>query len=443
MTPHGQAGKPKRASRAFSQAEYDQRWVRLRRAMNERGLDAILVSSPENIYYLTGLDYQGYFAYQLLIVPLEGAPILITRAMEAPTIRDKVPHVHHVGYSDGIEPIPPARAPDADLVLAESRAEEAAAGLRPWSASLGVTIRGAEGESPPAAASAAVTCNALIEAGLKRARLGIEKSGSFLPLGIAEAIMHGLSEARFEDASDLVSDCRLVQSPRELAYTRKAAAVSESMMLAGIAAAGPGVHKRDVMAAIYQTMFSRGGTYPGFVPLVRSTHTLEHEHGPWEDDRLARRDVLFLELSGCVRRYHAPISRLVFIGKAPARAERIRRTCEAAIEAAEKAIRPGARASEVYAAWQRQVDEAGLAGYRRHHCGYSVGIGFPPSWTGSGVPLGLRDGSSMQLRAGMVFHLMSWLLRTGRGDFVISDAVAVTETGCEVLTNVSRGLIVR
>ncbi|MFQ5959567.1 MAG: M24 family metallopeptidase, partial [Alphaproteobacteria bacterium] len=358
-------------------------------------------------------------------------------------IRDKVPDVRHVGYSDGVEPIPPARTPDADLVLVESQTDEATAGLRPWSTSLGIPIRGADGEPPPVSPSAAVTCSALIEAGLKRARLGIEKAGSFLPFGIAEAVMQGLPEACFEDASDLVADCRSVQSPRELAYTRKAAAVSESMMLAGIAAAGPGVHKRDVVAAIYQTMFSRGGTYPGFVPLVRSTHTLEHEHGPWEDDRLVGRDVLLLELSGCVHRYHAPISRLVFIGKTPARAERIRRVCEEAIESAEKTIRPGASASEVYDAWQRRVDEAGLTGYRRHHCGYSVGIGFPPSWTGSGVPLGLRAGSSMELRAGMVFHLMSWLLRTGRGDFVISDTIVVTETGCEVLTNVSRGLIVR
>ena len=108
------------------------------------------------------------------------------------------------------------------------------------------------------------------------------------------------------------------------------------------------------------------------------------------------------------------------------------------------AARAGAsRPSEVYDAWQRRVDKAGLAGYRRHHCGYAVGIGFPPSWAGSGVPIGLRAGSNMELRAGMVFHLMSWLLRTGKGDYVISDTVVVTETGCEVLTKTPRSVIVR
>jgi Xaa-Pro dipeptidase len=89
------------------------------------------------------------------------------------------------------------------------------------------------------------------------------------------------------------------------------------------------------------------------------------------------------------------------------------------------------------------VDRAGLTLYRRHHCGYAVGIGFPPSWSGSGVPVGLRADSTMELRSGMVFHLMSWLLRTGQGDSFLSDTVAVTDDGCEILTTTSRMLIVK
>ena len=51
--------------------------------MRARGLEGLLISSPENIFYLTGLSYQGYFAYQLLLIPLEAEPALITRAMGA------------------------------------------------------------------------------------------------------------------------------------------------------------------------------------------------------------------------------------------------------------------------------------------------------------------------------------------------------------------------
>jgi Xaa-Pro dipeptidase len=431
------------ALRPFPSEEYEQRLERVRQAMREAGLDGLLVSIPENIFYLTGLSYQGYFAYQLLVVPVDGQPALVTRAMEHAIVRDKVPDMRHFGYSDGVQAVPEAKDETYDLVLAEPRAAGEEPGLRPWSTSLGVPIR-AEGTAEPMFAEPArVTIQALKACGLERARVGIEKNSSLLPLGIGEKILDGLADAHIEDASELVSNCRLVKSRRELAYTRKAAEITDAMMLAAIAAAGAGVAKRDIMVAVYQTMFQRGGTYPGFVPLVRSTHTLEHEHGSWDDRRLARRDLLFLEMSGCVERYHAPAGRLIFIGRAPARARRIQAACEGAIEAAANRMKPGVRASEVYAAWQKYVDDAGLAGYRRHHCGYAVGIGFPPSWSGGGVPLGLREGSSMELQAGMVFHLMSWLLRTGQGDYFISDAVTVTETGCELLTKVPRAVTVR
>jgi Xaa-Pro dipeptidase len=49
----------------------------------------------------------------------------------------------------------------------------------------------------------------------------------------------------------------------------------------------------------------------------------------------------------------------------------------------------------------------------------------------------------MVLETGMVFHLMSWLLRTGEGDSFLSDTVVVTEDGCEWLTRVSHEIYVR
>jgi len=49
----------------------------------------------------------------------------------------------------------------------------------------------------------------------------------------------------------------------------------------------------------------------------------------------------------------------------------------------------------------------------------------------------------MELRAGMVFHLMSWLLRSAKGDAFLSDTIVVTDRGCEMLTKTSREIYVR
>lgn len=421
----------KPGARYFSNDEFEHRRSRVRDSMSRRGIDACLIASPENTYYLAGLDHQGYFACQLLILPLQGKPILVTRAMERATVRDQVPDVIHVGYSDGTEPPPVAR-------------EDASAVDSAWSMTMGAPTRELR-RRPPLMSSAVVkeTIGALFNAGLGKGVIGIDMNSIFLPYCVAEGIMDGLPDADWKDLESLVDDIRIIQSPGELELTRQAAAISDSMMLSAIAAAGPGVNAREIMAAIYDAMFRRGGTYPGFVPLVRSTRNLEHEHGTWEDLALEHGDVLFLEMAGCMRRYHAPTGRFIFIGEAASDSVPINRICYEAMQAAAAKIKPGARAADVYEAWQDVLNRNGLSYYSRHHCGYSVGIGYPPSWSGSGVPVGLRRNSEMVLRQGMVFHLMSWLLHTGLGDAFLSDTIEVTEYGCEFLTSADRSVIIR
>jgi Xaa-Pro dipeptidase len=409
--------------------------------MAERDLDGCLVSAPENIYYLTGLEHQGYFAYELLVVPREGDLFLVARQMERATLRDQIPWVTHVGYSDGIAALPPPQDREEDLVMGQKTEAGRSAGLRPWEMSYGVSVEGPTADSWDDAVEKTVT--AVRDAGLAGGRLGLEMRASFLPVHLAHRIMGRLSTEEWTDASGLVDDCRLVQSPLEQAFTRKAAEISDSMMLAAIAAAGPGVPEHDVMAAVYDALFRRGGSYPGFIPLVRSTQTLEHEHGTWSSGKLRKGHLLFLEMSGCAGRYHAPLGRLVHIGRRASRSERVHGVCRKAQEAAAGAIKPGVTADTVYRAWEETVHEAGFGSYTRHHCGYAVGIGFPPSWSGSGTPRGLRGGSDLVLAEGMVFHLMSWLLRTGQGDSFLSDTVLVTADGCEFLTRAPQSILVR
>ena len=90
------------------------------------------------------------------------------------------------------------------------------------------------------------------------------------------------------------------------------------------------------------------------------------------------------------------------------------------------------------------ADAAGLQDYRRHHCGYLVGIGFPPSWTGGSMVTSLQPGSLRELKAGMAFHAHSWFTNTDCVDYFISNTVLLTEDGAEILTTRSpQTLVVR
>ena len=65
-------------SNPFTDAELARRLKSVRTEMSQIRLDIILLSSPENIFYLIGLDHWGYFAPTTLIVPAWGDMVLIT-----------------------------------------------------------------------------------------------------------------------------------------------------------------------------------------------------------------------------------------------------------------------------------------------------------------------------------------------------------------------------
>ena len=372
----------------FSTKEFEERISKLRRRMAELELRACLVSAPENIYYLTGLDHMGYFAYHLLIVPDAGELILIARAMEHVTIETFVKNARFEGYADSAD---------------RSR----------------------------------FTSEVLKKAGMDFGRLGVEKESPFLPPIIVEGINAELPETQLLDISGLVDGFRQVKSAQELDYTRQAARVADAMMQTAIKTAGAGVNEREVAAEVYHAMVSAGGEYPGFGPFIRSTTRLGQEHRTWDDQLLQPGDALFVELAGSVRRYHSAMGRLIFIEEAPPGTVEVEKLCQDAFSQVVSAIRPGIAAGQVYQSWQDVVDRAGLSHYRRHHCGYMIGIGMPPSWVGGSMVVGLRHDSDMLLKQGMVFHLMSWLMDTGRpGNYFVSDTAVVTEEGCEVITSV-------
>jgi Xaa-Pro dipeptidase len=67
----------------FDASEYEARQATLRARMDERGLDAVLLSGPENQYYVTGYETTGFHSFpQTLIVPRTGRALLVTRRIE-------------------------------------------------------------------------------------------------------------------------------------------------------------------------------------------------------------------------------------------------------------------------------------------------------------------------------------------------------------------------
>ena len=374
-------------SNPFSDEELSRRLAATRQEMAARGLDLVLLSAPEHVFYLTGLDHWGYFAPHVLIVAAEGELVLVTRAMEHVAIRNQVRNATLIGHSDS-ESV-------ADVVVKHLKG-----------ASSGKTI-------------------------------GLEAASAGLSYAMGQALKQGIDGASWVDITGMLDEMRLVKSAEEQRFMRSAAVASDAGTQAAINAIYDGAKEADVAAECLAAMTRAGGTPPGFGPFLRPSHRMAEEHTTWGDGE--HHEAVFLEIAGCVARYNAPMGRLVNIGRISDEDAEMANICGEAFDATLRALKVGARAKDVYNGWQSVVDAAGMPEYRRHHCGYLVGIGFPPAWTGGPRVTGLRHDSDREMREGMTFHLMSWFTETGRGNYFISNTVLLGADGAEVLTTTPYG----
>lgn len=375
----------------FSDEELSRRLAAVRREMAGRGLDIAVFSAPESVFYLTGLDHWGYFAPHHLIVSADGEPVLVTRTMEKVTIEHQVRNARFSGHSDSVS-------------------------------------------------AASHLAGELI--GLSGKRLGLEMGSPGLTYGAGQELAARLGPRDLIDLSDLTHRLRLVKSAEEQILMRAAAKASDAGMMAVIAAIHDGAAEADVAAECIAAMVRAGSHPPGFGPFIRPGEHIAEEHTTWGDGTFRKNGRVFLELAGCVSRYHAPMGRLVHLGQIRDEDAAMAEISISAFNASLKALRPGRKARDIYAQWQAVVDAAGLPHYRRHHCGYLVGLSFPPTWTGGNQVTGLRHDSDLEIETGMAFHLLSWLTNTGRGDFFVSNCALLADNGPELLTTAPMAPIV-
>jgi Xaa-Pro aminopeptidase len=318
----------------FTRKELADRRARACIAMAANGLDGLLLFRQESMYYLTGYDTFGYVFFQCLYLGANGRVTLLTRA------------------------------PD----LLQARQTSDIEDIRIW-------VDG------PAARPAEALREILAEHGAKSRRLGVEyeaygltaRSGQRL-----DAALAGFCE--LTDASELVSRLRVVKSPAEQVYVRRAAVLADAAWDAARDLARPGAFEGDILAAMHGVIFQGGGDYPGNEFIIGSgpAALLCRYHSGRR--HLDAQDQLTLEWAGVDRHYHAAMMRTLCIGKPPPRQVEMHRVAVTALRAVEAALAPGRTFGEAFAAHASALDAAGYQAHRLNACGYSLGTTFAPNW---------------------------------------------------------------
>jgi Xaa-Pro dipeptidase len=368
----------------FSRAEFAARVARVQEALAAAGQDALLAFLPETVTWLTGYFTRGYGTFQFAIIPAFGEPVVVCRDVEE--------------YYLDASCVFPGRAMWTD---SDDRLQVAAEAIR----------RCVGG----------------------RARLAVEMGAWMLNAARHLALRERLPDASWEDATDLVATMRLVKSPAEIAYQRRAAAAAEAGMAAAVASAIEGATEREMAAQVCAAMIRAGSDLPG-PGVLSSGERAHHLHGGYSDRVLARGDVVQMECTPNVRHYHARFMRPMRVGVASEEDHRVVEQLIAIQDQAIAAVAPGVPARVPDAIYREGVLSAGLRQTYTNKTFYSVGLMLQPN---GGEPLEAAPGCDWSFVPGMVFH--TYVLARGFG---MSETIAVTETGHERLTNYPRQLFV-
>lgn len=392
-------------SAAFDLVEYAARLDAVQKRMADRGLSALVVVDPANLYYLCGYNAWSFYVPQCLVVPADGAPQLFARAMDAQGAHwtASLPREQVHGYPEELVQHP-ERHPFQ------------------WIARRALDV-GVLTDDPDAL-------------------VGVEMDAHyFSPRGFL-ALAEVLGRPRLVDSGELVNWVRLVKSPAEIAALRRAGEVATRVMEVAIDGVRAGRRQCDVVAEIqyHQALGSGvlGGDYPAIVPMLPTGESAGTPHLTWSDAELVRGEATTIELAGVYRRYHAPLARTVALGRPQPRLVACADAVGEGMEAALEQLRPGGTGHDAHRAFTEVIHRHGLT--KESRIGYSIGIGYPPDWGERTVSL--RAGSDTVLEPGMAFHVILGMWMDGWG-YETSESVVITESGPELLTNVPRGLTIK
>ena len=391
----------------FPPAEYARRRTQVRGALIGAQLDALYVTTPADLTWLTGYDMIYYNLGTLTgcLVRADRDEMVFFDSVKHVSIVSTSPEVPEVVYLD--QAVPSASAsPRIDVIINEIHAR-----------------------------------------GLGASRIGLQMWG-YSPHASEMKTFNGMLTARGAktvDAWQLIEEIRMVKSPLEVLHIRKAAEIADAAMIAARDAIAPGVLETSLEAELMSTMMSAGGGYPAIRSMIGSGPRSGTHHSPPVRRPIEQGDLVFVDFCASYDRYHVNVNRTFSLGQPDPRWVELMDKSAGCIDAVISQAKLGEPLSSVDALAQRYTDEAGLREYVWWVGGYSLGIAVPPDWCGNHW-LSPRFGmSDRALEPGMVFNLENqfdvWEDWPGGSGCAYIESLLVTENGVEVLSKLPRTLV--
>ncbi|MBI4728886.1 MAG: aminopeptidase P family protein [Acidobacteria bacterium] len=285
----------------------------VRERLGDLGVDALLVTDPLNVRYLTG--FTGSSA-QLVVA-------------------------------------------GEDVFLTDPRYEEQS--LREVS---GCRFQIYQGERMVAAVAAAI-------GSLGATRIGVEAEN--LTLAGSHRLAKALGTAPLlTETTGVVEDLRLRKDEAEIELLRRACAVGDAALESLLAELREGMTEREVAMALDDAVRSRGSEAPSFETIAAFGESASEPHHRPTDRGLRRGDMVELDFGAVVGGYHSDMTRTIAFGDPSEEMARVYALVRAGQSAGIEAVAAGVTAGAVDAATRAPIVAGGFD--YGHGTGHGVGL---------------------------------------------------------------------
>lgn len=360
--------------------------------MKAKGFDFVIASSPENIFYTSGLPTRHS----------ENNPILFSLSNLTPTIV--------VVRQDGEESVITWMIFNPELTWIKD-------------------FRGIMAKDDAVEA----LVNILQETGIQKPTIAVE---SIMPIYQYEALKKAFPNAKFETADDIFLECRLIKNPEEIDRIKKSTHIAEKTILAMFHELKEGISDIDMLKIAKNTIVNEGAS--GWDHITMSLGASDPE-APGTGVKMKKNEMTRFDIGAIYKGYTSDVSRHAVLGKIPSDVEKFIREIVDVQRQCIDAIKPGVPTMNILNIAQEAFEKKGE----------EVPI-FPTCHS-----LGLRceeihlfdplHSADKMFEPGMIFDLEFWVPYEPYNNRLIGmeDTYLVTKNKCERISTLDQTLLVK
>ena len=387
---------------SFTNQEFKTRLNNVKNSMQKKGIDLLISHDTANMYYLTGYDAWSFYYAQCVLVHVDlDEPLCFVRAQDAggAFIKTYLKKENIIIYNENYIHKWPKHPYDYLVQIIKERK---------WD----------------------------------KLSIGLEMDAHYFTAYCYEKIKNGLPNAKIKDSERLVNWVRLVKSEAEINYMKSAALITEKAMHTAMNVINVDVRQCDAVGEIQKSLFygteNVGGEYASITTLLPTGPGTSASHLTATQDKFKNGESTIIEISGCVKRYHAPLARTVQLGKPEQKKVDAMNATIEALNAGINVVKPGNLANDVAQEFWKVLDKYKIK--KESRTGYSIGIGYPPDW--GEHTLNIYKGDMTVLKPNVTFHMIA-VMQFGDWGVEASESIRVTENGNELLNNFPKELHIK